>query len=526
MAINLLNLVKDQLGDNLIGQASKLIGENQSTTKSAIGTILPTILGSIVSKGSSSNGASQLLNMINKDKHDGSMFNNLSGLLGGGSSSNGLMDSGKSILSSIMGNKQNSILDLIGKTTGLKQSSSSSLMNMLAPMVMGMIGKQVASKGLNASSLMNLLAGQKDHLSSALPAGMGSILGFADTKGGTSHSASSSTSHQQKSSGGGGGFMKWLLLGLAALLLLGYFGFRTGCGAVDNTANAVTETTTGIANAGGDAVGTMVDKTVDAAGSVLNGTVDAAGNVVDGTGNIIAKAGEFTKDAAGNIVNLASKKADALTDAAGNAISDASDAVGNAANDAIEFTIDESGNLLDASGKIAYKVGDFSTTEDGFYVDKKGNRIGRVFKKIGKAIGDATKATGKAIGNAAEKTGDFFKNTFSDMFKKKAGSETTYELSQIKFNSENHRITDYSRNELDGLVAALKSDPNAKISVQSYTSDGKNKLTNKSLSTTRAKVVHDMLVTLGVNKDQITFKGLGSKDDAKAAANKVEIVVE
>ena len=522
MAINLLNLVKDQLGDNLIGQASKLIGENQSATKSAIGAILPTILGSIVSKGSSTNGASQILNMINKDKHDGSMFNNLSGLLGGGAASNGLMDSGKAILSSIMGNQQSSILDLIGKTTGLKKSSSSSLMNMIAPMVMGMIGKQVASKGLNASSLMNLLAGQKDHLSSALPAGMGNILGFANT----SNNSSSSKSTQQQSSSGGGGFMKWLLLGLGALLLLGYFGFRSGCGAVDNAASTVTDTATDIAKTSSDAMGSAVDGTVNAASSALNGTVDAAGNLVDETGNIVAKAGEFSKDAAGNMINVASKKAEALTDAAGNAMSDASDAVGNVANNAIEFTIDESGNLLDASGKIAYKAGDFKTTEDGYYVDKKGNRIGKMFKKIGDAIGDATKATGKAIGNAAEKTGDFFKNTFSDMFKKKAGTETTYELSQIKFNPENHRITDFSKNELDGLAAALKADPNAKIKVQSYTSDAKNKLANKTLSNTRAKVVHDMLVTLGVNKDQISFKGLGSKNDAKAAANKVEIIVE
>ena len=42
----------------------------------------------------------------------------------------------------------------------------------------------------------------------------------------------------------------------------------------------------------------------------------------------------------------------------------------------------------------------------------------------------------------------------------------------------------------------------------------------------KAEVVHDMLVTLGVSDNQISFKGMGDGDATKAAAGKVEIMVE
>ena len=95
------------------------------------------------------------------------------------------------------------------------------------------------------------------------------------------------------------------------------------------------------------------------------------------------------------------------------------------------------------------------------------------------------------------------------MFTKKEGVQSTYTLTNIVFNPENHRITNYSKAEVEGLAAALKADPNSKITVQAYTMDGKNAKENKELSKTRAMVVHDMLVTLGVPEKQISAEGLG-----------------
>ena len=157
-------------------------------------------------------------------------------------------------------------------------------------------------------------------------------------------------------------------------------------------------------------------------------TVDAAGNMVDEAGNIVTKAGDLTKDAAGNMVdasgNIVSSAKEAMSagkDAAGAAAGAAKNMADGAAGGAAGyFSVDAAGNLLNPDGEIAFEKGQFTVSDDGFYLDEKGNKIGGVFKKIGKAMGDAAGATG-----------EFFKNGFNKMFKKEAGAESVYDLSDI-----------------------------------------------------------------------------------------------
>ena len=176
------------------------------------------------------------------------------------------------------------------------------------------------------------------------------------------------------------------------------------------------------------------------------------------------------------------------------------------------YTEDDLGNLIDANGNIIFKKGEFISSDEGYYMDEKGNRISRIFKGIG-----------KAIGGAAEATGDFFKNSFNKMFKKEEGVETVYDLSEITWNPETNRIDHFSKNEVEGLANVLKDNPNTKIVVHSFTSDGDNGAENKVLSKTRATVVYDMLVAFGVDDDQISTNGMGSRDDF---GNKIQVVVE
>ena len=514
MKINLLNLLKDQLNDNIIGKTAGIINQSPSVVNSALGNILPTVLGSVVSKGSNKTGAESLLNIIKDGKHDGSIFDKLPNLLSDKASTSSLLNIGKFLLPLLMGSNQNSILRKITNLTGLTSSNSSSMMSLVAPIVMGMIGKQVSKNNLGVGGLMDLLKGQRSFLDSALPEGMGNLLGFADLS-----SESNKTSYEPvEENNGGGGWLKWLLLGLAALLILGYFGMRTGCSSVDDAAQTVSNTTTDVVSSAKETVK-----------GIAGVTVDATGNLIDESGKVLSKAGEYTKDAAGNIVD----KAGNIIRRAGDAVANTPEAISNAANkvetnaekaitDAtttavseITYTVNATGDLIDEAGKVVYKAGDFTISDEGYYLDKQGNRIGRVLKKIG-----------EAIGTAAEKTGEFFSNTFTKMFKKEAGASTTYLLSDITFNPESHRIIDFSKAEVEGLAAALKANPDAKIQVQAHTSDGSSGAENRTLSATRAKVVEDMLVTLGVNKKQISSEGMGNKDATKARNNKIEIQVE
>jgi len=112
------------------------------------------------------------------------------------------------------------------------------------------------------------------------------------------------------------------------------------------------------------------------------------------------------------------------------------------------------------------------------------------------------------------------------MLKKEGSTENIYTFSKIDFKMDDHRISDFSKPELEGLAAALQSIPSGKMEVQVYTNDGKNNAENKSLSKLRAKVIHDMLVTLGVKDSQIAFKGMGNSDPSKAVVGQVDIRVE
>ena len=654
MAINLLNLLEDQLDDKVIQLASNFLGESSSSTKSAIGSILPSLIGGAIQRGSTERGAGDILDMISSGGHDGSIFDNLGSLLGDSNALQGLLKTGASLLPLLLGRKQDSVLDLVLRATGLKKDRGNSLMSMLAPLVIGMIGRHVRKNGLNARGLMDWLLGQRKHVNDRLPEGMGSILGFADID--VDSDRDRGETKKQSSSGGGGGWWRWLLLLLALLLLLWMFkkcnddrssgnlsyepqevmknagaNFRTAAGytldaagnLVDAAGNIIKEAGQWTVDAAGnvlDAAGEVIDKSANAIAegfkTVMGYTVDAAGNLVDGAGNIIKKAGEFTVDAAGNVVdaagNFIDKSANAIAegfktamgytadaagnlvdgagniikkagewtvnaagdvvDAAGNVIDKSVDAVKKAANyvvnaagdlvdgdgniiakkgsfkvnddgsysdndgnviaasgssdgagsadDAdvkynVKLVVDDAGNLVDeSSGEVLYKTGEYEVVE-GYYVDKEGNKIARVWEKIKEAIADAT-----------VKTADAFKSFFGGLFEKRSSSASYYKLKNITFNPENQRITDFSKAEIEGLAQALQADPNATIVVNAYTNDGSNDAENEKLSSMRAEVVKDMLVTLGVKDGQISSKGKSNSNASKAASNTVEVVIK
>ena len=102
---------------------------------------------------------------------------------------------------------------------------------------------------------------------------------------------------------------------------------------------------------------------------------------------------------------------------------------------------------------------------------------------------------------------------FTKLISKEEGVASYYTLSDLEFNEENHRISSYSKAEVEGLAQALIENEEGRIIVQAFTSDGANEQENKELSETRAMVVLDMLVTLGVAKHQIHSEGMGTGEN-------------
>lgn len=280
--MNLLALLKDYLTPEIISKAANLVGEDHTNTATAMSGILPAILGGVVGKASTADGASSVMSMITSGGHNGGMLDNLSTMLGGGSGTDSMLSGGSGILSSLFGDRVSGIASAIGNFAGIKSGSASSLMSMAAPMILGLIGKHLSTNGSNTSGLMSLLSGQKDHIASAMPAGLGDklggLLGLGSMFGGASSTMSgvandasrtvSSTPNyaSNKVEEAAGGLPKWLLpLLIVAAVIAGLLYFMRGCNKTPETVNSTVDSVATDMSAGMDSVASSTGSAISSA---------------------------------------------------------------------------------------------------------------------------------------------------------------------------------------------------------------------------------------------------------------------
>jgi OmpA-OmpF porin, OOP family len=253
MSVNLLDIASAATGGNFAGALGQFLGESPSVTSSGLSAVLPALIGGLVNKGSTSDGASGLLSMLNNPQIDSGILGSLGGLFGNGNSqASGLVSLGTTLLGSMFGDKVGGITSAIASVAGLKSSSASSLMGLAVPIVLGLLKSHVGQNNLNPSGLMDLLKGQGQHLSNKIDPRVSSAMGFPSVAGllGLSGSAAAALGGKAASVGagvassvgsgaaaatavaaqGGSSFMRWLpwIVG-AAVLAWALSGMR-GCG--------------------------------------------------------------------------------------------------------------------------------------------------------------------------------------------------------------------------------------------------------------------------------------------------------
>jgi OmpA-OmpF porin, OOP family len=274
MAINILDLFKNQVVGELAKSASGFLGESESSTKGVLESVAPAILGSLIQKGSTQSGASGILDMLTKNNFDTDALGGLSGLTGGGESKfSQITNLGLPIVKMLFGDKLGSIVDWISGNKGVKSSSVSSLISLAAPFLMGLIGKQMKSQNLGLSGLMSLLGGQGTFVKSLLPSGLANLTNFSGFN----------FDEKVNSSGNGFNFKKmwpWLAL-LIGLVLL--WALLRGCNNKE-----VMDTTNGMV----DTVKTEVTEVVDTAASTVEGAVAGIKGKVDAAGNWVKDLGK------------------------------------------------------------------------------------------------------------------------------------------------------------------------------------------------------------------------------------------
>ncbi len=403
MALNLLSELKNNIGGSLIKHSQTFLGEESDKTEAAIGGTYATILASLIEKGSTEKGASQIFKTVEKANPE--ILNNVEQIFTRSPQSiNGLVNVGNRDLPVFLGSKQREASNLIASQSGMKKEGSAKLMKLATPFLMSMLGKEVADKNLDAKGLTNLIQGQKNSLSGALPEGMKNVLqlsSFGWTKedvkvaepvkkvvkkkvkkekvakevvAKTKKVATPKVAKQEvtEAASGGLGWLKWLLIPLI-LGLLGWFGYK------------------GFSDAGSKVAATTTNVVKEAAAVTKTVTTDAVGNVAGAVKNVF-----------GSVNDVALKALDGIKFTAGSAGSQMMNFIKGGANGEGKFRFKNlnfasgsatisgnSGSEVDNLAAILSAYTDVKVSVEG-YTDSKGNATSN--QTLSQSRADAVKA--------------------------------------------------------------------------------------------------------------------------------------
>lgn len=196
--MNLMDILQGQLSDDMIGQLSQHIGAEPEQTATAAQGIFATLLGGLANNASDEGGLSSLASALDRD-HDGSVLDDLAGLVGGmmgGNTQQSSATNGLGILGHILGDRQESAAEQIGQSSGLSMGQVMKLMPILAPIVMSVLGRAKNQGGLDLGGLAGVLMGgaqnaQQGGFGDLIGSVLGSVLGGGQQQ-----------QQQQQSSGG------------------------------------------------------------------------------------------------------------------------------------------------------------------------------------------------------------------------------------------------------------------------------------------------------------------------------------
>ncbi len=235
--MNIIDLIKSQIGPEVLGRLSSVIGESEDKTKTALSAAVPGFLSILANLTSSSSGSDKVINALKQV--DTGPSGGLGDILSGGQAGP-VLEKGGSLLNILLGaNALPAILSILSKFAGIAAGPAKSLLSLLAPFILSIISKQFSGKALTSQSLSSFFAEQKGNIASAMPAG----LSLADIPGlGTTHSTAAQRPVSAPATTEGSGMPGWLLplIGLALLGLLAWY-FMSGQPPVEEKPTTKTE---------------------------------------------------------------------------------------------------------------------------------------------------------------------------------------------------------------------------------------------------------------------------------------------
>ncbi|AZA86345.1 DUF937 domain-containing protein [Chryseobacterium shandongense] len=160
MSLNIIDLIKGQLGPALVSNAASKYGESESGVSKAIEGFLPAVLGGL------SNNADNPLVL------DAIMNSSSPDILGNFDENSSNNSSIASVLTQIFGDKINGLVNSIAAYAGISNNSSSSLLHLVTGATVGSVSKYAVDNNLDKTGISNLLKDQQGIVSTLLPAGL------------------------------------------------------------------------------------------------------------------------------------------------------------------------------------------------------------------------------------------------------------------------------------------------------------------------------------------------------------------
>lgn len=97
-----------------------------------------------------------------------------------------------------------------------------------------------------------------------------------------------------------------------------------------------------------------------------------------------------------------------------------------------------------------------------------------------------------------------------DLQLKKTEVGSSYRLNNILFNTESSSLTQQDQNIISDFAKYLQENPGIKLALHGHTDNIGDQAANMKLSEDRAKSVLEFLVSKGIKRDRLSFKGFGS----------------
>ncbi len=208
MAVNLIELLKNEFSGEVASKVASAIGEKPAATQQALSGLIPAAIAALANRAFTTTGASDLVGLIRDTGLDGTRLASSREILASESGTAELLKSGGPLVASIFGGRQSAVSNWLSSFAGIGGRSASTLLALAAPLILNSVAKQASgSGGLNAGALAGLLAGQAGFLRSAAPPGVATALGL---RGFDLPSVGAAAAPAIKS-GGFGSALKWLV---------------------------------------------------------------------------------------------------------------------------------------------------------------------------------------------------------------------------------------------------------------------------------------------------------------------------